>query len=109
MSKPSGLLRRMNQKNDLKYKVAFWEKMDILKQFCVDSAFMAANDVFQMGPGRCEEFGRAMIGYLEELCAMINEDGKTDEDLTYTREKVDQRLKKICGSKFQPWEERYEK
>ena len=109
MSKQSGMLKRMEQKNAQKYKAEFWCKMDILRQMCIDSAFMAANDVFLMGPGRCEQFGQAMVDYLSEMAGMINEDGKTDNDLTYTCEKVDQRLKKICGDKFCPWEERYGK
>lgn len=28
-------------------------------------------------------------------------------DMEYTKAKLDQRLKQICGDKFQPWEERY--
>jgi len=108
-ARPQGmnLLQRMEQKNELKYKIAFWEKMDVLQQMCIDAAFMAANDVFQMGPGRCEQFGLAIVGYLNEICSMMIEDGKSDKDLVYTQEKIDQRLKKICGEKFQPWEERY--
>lgn len=107
MAKPSGMLRKLEQKSELKYRIEFLNKIEILRQMCIDSAFMAANDVFQMGPGRCEQFGKAMVNYLDEMCGMMIEDGKTDYDLTYTCEKVDQRLKKICGDKFYPWEERY--
>lgn len=105
----SGALKQIKQQAEMKYRAKFYVEMDILRQMCIDSAFMAANDVFQMGPGRCEQFGQAMTDYLMEMADMMNEDGKTDKDLTYTCEKVDKRLKKICGEKFQPWEERYGK
>lgn len=107
MSKRSGLLLRMNAKNKLQYAMRLDKEIDILRQMCIDSAFMAANDVFQMGPGRCEQFGQAMTEYLMEMSSMMLEDAKSDKDLAYTQEKVDQRLKKICGDKFVPWEERY--
>lgn len=48
-----------------------------------------------------------MNGYVMEMARMIVDDAKDDPDLAYTREKVDQRLRKICGEKFDPWEVRY--
>lgn len=78
-----------------------------LTQMCIDAAFMANNDEFHMGPTRCEGFGQAMVGYINEMAGMIVQDAKDDEDFVYTKTKVDQRLKQICGDKFQPWEERY--
>lgn len=71
MPKRSGLLLRMNAKNKLQYAIKFDRQMQILQQMCIDSAFMAANDVFQMGPGRCEQFGQAISDYLHEMAGML--------------------------------------
>lgn len=105
--KKSGYLQRVERKNELKYHQQFICKMDILQQMCMDAAFMAAADVFQMGPGRCEAFGAAMIDYVHEMASLMVEDGKSDPEMEYAKEKVDRRLRKICGEKFEPWEVRY--
>ena len=98
----------MEQKNELKYRAVFLTKMDTLQQMCIDAAFMAAADVFQMGPGRCEAFGTSMKDYLNEMASLMADDAKGDPDIAYTKETVDRRLKKICGEKFDPWEVRYD-
>lgn len=107
MKKPNAMLANIEAKYKSKYQAEFYDKIDVLKQMCIDSAFMAAADVFQMGPGRCESFGKAMMGYLQEMSLMMSADSKDDPELTYTCAKVDQRLKKICGDKFDPWDVRY--
>lgn len=78
-----------------------------LQQEVMDAAFMAANDVLKMGPGRCEEFGRRVILYRNEISNLINSDAKDDPDIVYAKAKIDERLKQICGDKFEPWEVRY--
>lgn len=108
MAKPSYMLRKMNAKNEAKYEKLFHEKIQMTMQIMQDAAFLAAADVFQMGPGRCEAFGAAIRDYVNEMALMMYEDQKSDPEYVYTREKVDQRLKQICGDKFQSWEERYE-
>ena len=76
-------------------------------QMCMDAAMIAANEVFNMGPTRCQEFAEAFIIALHEIANMTVQDGKKDKELWYTKGKLDERLKKICGEHFQPWEERY--
>ncbi len=78
-----------------------------LQQEVIDAAFMAANDMFGMGPGRCEEFGKLIISYRDEITELINTDYEDDTELVYAKAKIDQRLKQICGGKFDPWEVRY--
>lgn len=68
---------------------------------------MAANDLFKMGPGRCEEFGKRIILYRNEISDLINLDAKDDPDIIYAKAKIDERLRQICGDKFDPWEVRY--
>lgn len=69
---------------------------------------MAANDLFGMGPGRCEAFGQRIIKYRDEIAKLINSDYEDDQELVYAREKIDRRLRQICGNKFEPWEVRYD-
>lgn len=102
------MLAKIEAAAEARYRAAFLEKVDTLQQMCIDAAFLAAADVFQMGPGRCEAFGRAITGYLHEIVRMVLDDAKDDPELAYTREKVDGRLRKICGEKFESWEARYE-
>lgn len=105
--KGNPMLDKLKAQYELKYSILFDRKMDMVMQLTYDSAFLAAADVFHMGPGRCVSFGTALKGYLEEIAAMMNEDQKGDKNYVYTREKVDARLKQICGDNFAPWEERY--
>lgn len=105
--KKSGYLQRLERKNELKHDLRFRQKMDMLQQKCVDAAFLAAADVFQMGPGRCERFGQAMMEYIHEIAQSMVQDAKDDPGMEYARETVDRRLRKICGEKFEPWEVRY--
>ena len=105
--KKNGYLQRMERKNEGKYRQAFLGKMDMLQQMCVDAAFLAAADVFEMGPGRCGKFGTAMMDYLHEMARLMVEDARDDPGMEYARETVDRRLRKICGEKFEPWEVRY--
>ena len=80
---------------------------DDLLQQCMDAAFMAAADVFHMGPGRCVEFGNTALRYLQEIADLVNSDFEDDKDLVYAREKIDRRMEQICGDNFDPWEVRY--
>ena len=105
--KKSGYLQRLERKNELKHDLRFRQKMDMLQQMCVDAAFLAAADVFQMGPGRCERCGQAMMEYIHEIAQSMVQDAKDDPGMEYARETVDRRLRKICGEKFEPWEVRY--
>lgn len=76
-------------------------------QMCMDAAMIAANEVFNMGPTRCKDFADA---FSEALCSIAEttvEDAKSDKQLWYTKQKLDERIRQICGDHFLPWEERY--
>lgn len=107
MPKPSHLMRKLQAQERLRHDIRLDREIVELGQLYIDAAFMAANDVFHMGPSRCEAFGSAMVKYINEMAAMRVEDKKSDPQYIYTREKVDARLKQICGDKFDPWEVRY--
>lgn len=76
-------------------------------QMCMDAAMIAANDVFNMGPTRCTDFANAFSDALKTIAKTTVEDAKSDKNLWYTKDKLDERMKKICGEHFVPWEERY--
>lgn len=107
MAKPSYLLRKVTAQSEAKYDYLFRKKIVMAMQMVQDAAFLAAADVFQMGPGRCEAFGVAIREYMNDITKMMDTDQGDDAKYVYTREKVDQRMKQICGDKFVPWEVRY--
>lgn len=83
------------------------ESRQICIQMCLDAAMIAANEVFNMGPTRAKAFADAFSSSLNEIATMTVSDGKTDKELWFTKSKLDERLKQICGEHFQPWEVRY--
>lgn len=107
MAKPSYLLRKIDAQKQLVHEIALSREVDRVTQMVQDAAFFAAADVFQMGPGRCEAFGAALRKYVNEMARMMCMDKEGDPECVYTKEKVDQRMKRICGDKFAPWEVRY--
>lgn len=107
MAHQSGLLKRMKADSAAKTAASTWRNLMTACQMVTDAALLAAHDVFQLGPGRAAKFVAAIKKYTNEIAALLVEDGKTDRDYIYTREKVDQRLKQICGEDFDPWEVRY--
>lgn len=73
-------------------------------QMAKDAALIAAAEVFHMGPGRTPAYSAAFDQALHDIAAMTVEDTK---DMEYTKTKLDQRLRQICGEHFVPWGERY--
>lgn len=81
---------------------------NIRGQIDLDAAMMAANEVFQMGPGRAKQFQDAMIEYVNEISSMFVEDSKGDATLEYSKATLDKRIESIVGEEnFEPWDIRY--
>lgn len=80
------------------------EENAVRTQMCMDAAMIAANEVFQMGPGRAPAFATAFSEALSEIAEMTISDTR---DMEYTKVKLDKRLEEICGKAFVPWEKRY--
>ena len=80
------------------------ERIIIHTQMCLDAAMMAANDVFNMGESRCQEFASRFSHYVAEIAQTTIEDSR---DMEYTKERIDNRLRAICGKHFVPYEVRY--
>ena len=76
-------------------------------QQCADMMMIAAHE--EMGFG-AERLHRLMLAYrraFNEYAEMTLADGAADPDIEYTKAKVDEKLRQICGDYFMPWEERY--
>lgn len=54
-----------------------------------------------------KRLGDAFDRTFAEYAGMTLEDARTDKDIWYAREKVDEALREACGEYFVPWEERY--
>lgn len=81
---------------------------DIMSQINFDAACFAARDVFHMGPERTVKFKTAMEEYAREICTLVYHDGKADEMLEHSIQKIDEGLEKIVGKKnFVPFLVRY--
>lgn len=79
-------------------------------QMGLDAAIFAANEVFSMGESRAPRFVEAYNRAVAEMMHLIHDDAKDDEDIEYSRQKIDEALKKIVGAEnFVEWDERYYK
>lgn len=83
-----------------------WLKMFTIQQ-CVDMMMIAANEEYGLGPERLNRLEDTFYEVFKEYAEMTIEDAKDDKGIEYTRSKLDQKLKQICGQYFRPWEERY--
>lgn len=72
-----------------------------------DIMLIAANVAFGFGPDRAKKLGDAFDEVWREYAAMTVNDAKDDKEIWYTKAKIDDLLKDICGEHFVPWEERY--
>lgn len=108
MPKPNAMLAKLEAKIRAELQEEYDTKREVYLQMSMDAAFFAANEVLKMGPGRVKAFYDAYIKNFREMYRLLNEDGKDDEDLVYSTEVIDRRLKKIVGPElFVPWDVRY--
>lgn len=104
----NAMLAKMEAKYEAKYAALFHRRMDTLLQMCQDAACIAAHNALGMGPGRAENFCAEYRLTINRMSEMALEDAKDDEDIWYTKEKLDEELRAIVGpDKFAPFEERY--
>ena len=75
------------------------------RQLMMDVAMIALNDEFGFGPDRLKRFADKTLEVYAVYADRWNSDTK---DTIFTREKLDRKLRQICGEHFQPWEERYD-
>ena len=73
-------------------------------QQCKDMAIIAAAQTFGLGPDRVKRFSDTYDKVFTEYAIMVQEDTK---DIEYSKYKVDEALKAVCGEYFAPFDERY--
>lgn len=79
-------------------------------QMSLDITIITLQDVFHVGPKMFDKFAEAYKANYTEIANLIVDDEKADDtlDMTYSREVVDRRIRKIVGAdRFAPWAERY--
>lgn len=97
MGKPNTYVQLLNAQKQI---VALRYEVERMKGFTLHNAF-------GFGPERCgkfeEEFRKTFLAYAR----MCVEDGADDEEIVYTKEKVDRALRAACGPDVLPFDERY--
>lgn len=95
-------------KRDAIIYAEYQKQLDFALQMCLDAALMAAHKVLQLGKGRANEFEQEYQNALNEIANLIITDSKDDDELVYSKEKHDQKIKAIVGEEnFKPWDVRY--
>lgn len=72
-----------------------------------DMMLIALGDEFGFGPDRAKRMSDAFDETFRKYAELTVSDAKDDKEIWYTKAKVDERLKQICGEHFVPWDERY--
>ena len=95
----------------LRYKLAEKQVMlDTMMNYVGDCALLVLNSEFGFGEERLVRFNEALNKETQrwwEVTAAPKPGDKTSE-IGYVRSKFDEALKRVCGSHFVPFEQRYE-
>lgn len=59
------------------------------------------------GEKRLTDFEQMLSAVYIEYCDLFLDDKKDDDDMWYSKDKLDSELKQYCGSKFEPFDKRY--
>ena len=102
--KKSGFLERVAAER----KAALEIRTRFTVQMSIDAALIAAAEVFGLGEKRAKQYMDKFAEVYNSMAKMALDDAKSDKEIAYTKAKVDERLKEICGQYFCPWEERYQ-
>ena len=84
----------------------------MLLQVCQDSATIALDETATeleapLEPDIVRMFLVHYVTIANEFARMMDADQDSDREYWYTQEKVDSRLRSICGPYFEPWQVRY--
>lgn len=108
MAKPSTqllLMKARKQIEQLKYEL-YCSKGFTMQQ-CTDMAMLALNAEFNFGPAYNKRFEKRFREIFVEWADLCVEDGADDEQLWFTKEKLDQMLRRAYGEDLLPFEQRY--
>ena len=104
MAKQNHFLAKMNAIAEAKCAA---QRRFTLQQ-AADMMLIAANEAFGFGP---ERLHRLLLAYQEtwdEYADLALDDAAADKDIEYTRAKIDEKLRQICGPYYVEWGERYD-
>ena len=72
-----------------------------------DMMLISVGDEFGFGPDRAKRLSEAFDETFTKYAELTISDAKADKEIWYTKAKVDERLRQICGEHFVCWEDRY--
>lgn len=104
MTKQSGYLMRQRQQREEELR----RHRYITTQWCEDAAILAANEVFQRRGDKLDEFRQAYRKWAMEIANTTLEDAANDQEIWFTKGRLDELLKDVLGEHFVPWDERYQ-
>lgn len=84
-----------------------WYAKGFTIQQCIDMAQITLNREFGFGPVYNKRFEQRFREVFVEYASLCVEDGDADEELDYTKYKVDQELRVACGDDIIPFDERF--
>ncbi len=76
-------------------------------QQCLDMAMLALNAEFNFGPTYNRRFEKRFREIFVDFADLCVEDGADDEELWFTKEKLDQMMRRAYGEDLLPFDERY--
>lgn len=104
MSKQSAFAKAVQREVNIQLTLYGRNRM----QLAEDAAFMAANEVLGLGPGRAKAFGEAFVKYANDIAELVVEDSKADNEIVYAKTVLDRRIREIVGEdNFSPFDKRY--
>ena len=108
MGKPNPMVLLMNAKQEILHLQMEVERMKgFTLQQSLDMALIALHHEFHFGPKYCARFEKAFRETFLAYAEMCMEDSADDEEIVYTKEKVDRALRAACGEDILPFDERY--
>lgn len=103
MAKPSKFAKKIQQQAAVKAEI---HRRFALQQ-AQDMACIALHEAFGFGAERCERFVVTFGRIFTEYANLCLDDAKSDDEIIYTKTKVDDMLRLALGDKLVPFDERY--
>lgn len=108
MPKPNTYVQLLNAKKE---NAQLRHDMEYMKGFslrqALDMALIALNEEFNFGPDRNQRFEKAFWDTFVDYAKMCVEDGADDEEIVYTKAKLDRRLRLAAGEDYPEFDARY--
>ena len=103
MAKQSGYLQKLAAQQAVRDE----KTRRFTLQQCKDMMLLAAHEAFGLGEERLKRLSDAYDATFMQYAEMVLSDAAEDKQIWYSKGKVDQELRRVCGKYFVPWEERY--